>query len=87
MEERAVQLKNQVSYPTTMLTIMQKKYLEALKKYEEIIQVKRETCGEKSESVSLFFKKQKFILAVVTEISFRGCPNLQHPIDELLTKR
>ena len=56
MEERAVQLKNQVSYLTTMLTVMQKKYLEALKKYEEVIQIKRETYGEKSETVSLFCK-------------------------------
>ena len=36
-----------------MLTFFsKKKYLEALKKYEEVIQVKRETYGEKSETVS-----------------------------------
>lgn len=53
MEERAILLKNQV---TTMdyqkLIIFQKKYLEALKKYEEVIQAKRDMYGEKSETVS-----------------------------------
>ena len=31
----------------------QKKYLEALKKYEEVILLKRDTYGERSETVSL----------------------------------
>ena len=31
---------------------VQKKYLEALKKYEEVILLKRDTYGEKSETVS-----------------------------------
>ena len=30
----------------------QKKYLEALKKYEEVILLKRDTYGERSETVS-----------------------------------
>jgi len=36
----------------------QKKYLEALKKYEEVILLKRDTYGERSETVSalLFLK-------------------------------
>ena len=37
LEEKAVSLKNQ------------KKYLDALKKYEEVIQLKRENFGERDE--------------------------------------
>jgi len=39
LEEKAVSLKNA------------KKYLEALKKYEEVILLKRDTYGEKSETL------------------------------------
>lgn len=38
LEERAINFKNN------------KKYLEALKKYEEVIQLKRETLGERNDS-------------------------------------
>ena len=32
---------------------MQKKYLEALKKYEEVILLKRDSYGDRSETVSV----------------------------------
>jgi hypothetical protein len=38
LEEKAVNLKNN------------KKYLESLKKYEEVIQLKKETLGDRNES-------------------------------------
>lgn len=38
LEEKAVSLKNN------------KKYLESLKKYEEVIQLKRETLGDRNEA-------------------------------------
>ena len=34
------------------LSFEQKKYLEALKKYEEVILLKRDTYGDRSETVS-----------------------------------
>ena len=35
-----------------ILCLKQKKYLEALKKYEEVILLKRDTYGDRSETVS-----------------------------------
>ena len=35
-----------------LLCVKQKKYLEALKKYEEVILLKRDTYGDRSETVS-----------------------------------
>ena len=43
IEQRAIILKKQ------------KKYLEALKKYEEVILLKRDTYGDRSETVSTTF--------------------------------
>lgn len=46
---------------TLRLVCLKKKYLEALKKYEEVILLKRDTYGEKSETVSCaFFTKFLF---------------------------
>lgn len=49
LEQRAVTLKRG------------KKYLEALKKYEEVILLKRDTYGERSETVS---RLEKFVIYV-----------------------
>ena len=38
---------------------VQKKYLDALKKYEEVILLKRDTYGERSETVSSLIEKQR----------------------------
>ena len=41
------------SDPSVFRFSLQKKYLEALKKYEEVILLKRDTYGDRSETVSL----------------------------------
>ena len=39
-------------FETLLDFFVQKKYLDALKKYEEVILLKRDTYGERSETVS-----------------------------------
>lgn len=54
LEEKAFSLKEQVNLIKKIYMNIQKKYLEALKKFEELILLKREVFGDRSETVSFF---------------------------------
>lgn len=53
LEEKAMALKEQVDFiiKFRILNKIQKKYLDALKKYDELILLKKEVYGDKSDTV------------------------------------
>ena len=57
---------------------MQKKYLEALKKYEEVILLKRDTYGDRSETVSaktsLDGEQKNILYGWMEALTYLGCP-------------
>ena len=54
-----------------------KKYLEALKKYEDVIQLKKEAFGDRNES-TLRTSSEAAIVCNILSMSFLQKGNLQH---------
>ena len=69
VEAKAHQLKEGVSNDPNVISCLQRKYLEALKKFDELIGMQKEMYGEKSEAV-LKSSQEAAIICNILSMSF-----------------